>query len=101
MKPLQRDELLIRLDERTAHIAETTESQEKHLINLNSKVAKNILNIDRDHNRISALEVSCTKLIEEGVPLRFSKKQVAGSTTGVVSIIVAIIAGICKAAGLW
>ena len=43
MKANERDELLIRLDERTANIYHLTEKQEKHLSDLNDAVAKNTI----------------------------------------------------------
>ena len=41
MNQAGRDELLIRLDERTAAIAETTKKQEEHLGEINGQVSKN------------------------------------------------------------
>ena len=40
MKPIERDELLIRLDERTANIYHLTEKQEQHLSDLNDSIAR-------------------------------------------------------------
>ncbi len=97
MKPSERDELLIRLDERTANIYKLSEKQEKHLSELNEQVGKNVLNIDRNHNRLTDVEGN----IAGGVSLKLSKKQI---TTGSVSIgtillMLAIAAG--KILGWW
>ena len=101
MKPAERDELLVRVDERVENIERTTDKQEKHLANLNQKVAKNVLNIDRNYNRINTLEELCEKLIESGVPLRLTRKQVASGGTGVISIIVMLLVALGKTLGWW
>ena len=65
MKPQERDELLGRLDERTKNIYNLTEKQEKHLSQLNEKVNKNVINIDRNDKRMTRIE----ECIEDGVAL--------------------------------
>ena len=45
MKPKERDELLVRLDERTNNIWRLTEKQEDHLSKLNDQTSKNTTDI--------------------------------------------------------
>ena len=45
MNAQERDELLIRIDERTRNIHKLTEAQEQHLLLLNTHVAENIKQI--------------------------------------------------------
>jgi len=52
MKPEERDELLIRVDERTANIWKITEQQEKHLAELNTSVSKHAVSITRNSTSI-------------------------------------------------
>ena len=71
MKPGERDELLGRLDERTRNTFRLVEEQERHLKGLNDSVSKNMLNIDRNHNRLAELEAAMTG----GASIKFSKKS--------------------------
>ena len=96
MKPGERDELLGRLDERSANTYSLVEKQEKHLAKLNDKVGKNTLNIDRNHNRLTDVE----KVLTDGVSLKFTKKQVIGASSGGVAVIVGILAAVCKLLGI-
>ncbi|KKN72625.1 hypothetical protein LCGC14_0408670 [marine sediment metagenome] len=93
MNSSERDALLVRLDERTEQNLRLTEKQEEHLSKLNEKVVKNALNIDRNHNRLSTLE--------GGVSVRLSKKQVAGSSAGVVTLLALLVTTIGKMLGWW
>lgn len=97
MKQAERDELLIRLDVRTENIEKTTESQEKHLSGLNEKVAKNILNIDRNDKRLKGVE----QVLNGGVSLKFSRKQIAGGGISIVTVIGLGIIAIGKIFGWW
>ena len=45
MKPAERDDLLIRLDERTRNIWTLTEKQENHLSKLNDRTSRNATDI--------------------------------------------------------
>jgi len=92
MKPLERDELLVRLDEKSNNIYHLVEKQERHLAELNNKVAKNVLNIDRNSNRIASLE----NLITSGVSLKLNKRQVTIGSAGVIAIITTIVAVLDK-----
>lgn len=77
MKPYERDELLIRLDERTNNIWNLTEQQEKHLAQINNHLA--------DHsNRITIVE---TVQKERNRP---NKKTLAGYITGATGLIAAL-----------
>ena len=93
MKASERDELLIRLDVRTENIEKITEKQEQHLTTLNNKVSKNLLNIDRNDKRLHQLE--------NGVNLKFSKKQLATGGTGLITLLTFIIISIGKVLGWW
>ena len=53
MNKTQQDELLIRLDERTANIYTLTEKQERHLAKLNDSVAKNVKDMAENSTRIA------------------------------------------------
>ena len=67
LTPANRDELLIRLDERTSNIWTLTEKQEKHLTELNNSVAKNT-------NRLNIIETK----VDERTQSKISKKAVTG-----------------------
>ena len=84
MKPTERDDLLIRIDERTNNIWRVTEVQEKHLAKINSHL--------EDHSkRITIVE---TLQKERSRP---SKKSISGAG----ALILAILASIGKAYGWW
>ena len=57
MNVAQRDELLIRLDERTSHIYTLTEKQERHLSLLNDSIAKNTKHTAVNTNSIFWLRI--------------------------------------------
>jgi len=97
MKVLERDELLIRMDERQKQILDMNIRQESHLQNLNSKVADNVLNIATNRQRLTVLE----KCIEEGVPIRMSRRQILIGGTSISSVLGALIALIGKWSGWW
>lgn len=52
MKPKERDDLLSRLDERTANIWRVTEAQEKHLVKLNDSILKHAVQISSSKTSI-------------------------------------------------
>ena len=52
MKAQERDELLIRLDERTCNIWDLTEKQETHLIKLNDALSKHSVDIGKNKTSI-------------------------------------------------
>ena len=97
MKPQERDELLIRLDERTEHTDELVEKQEKHLATLNERTAKSEMNIDRNHNRLTDIEGQ----LKEGLALKLSRKQVASGGVGIASVIVMVLVALGKTLGWW
>ena len=93
MKANERDELLIRLDEKVNNIYSLTEKQEKHLRDLNSTVSKNATGIADHGYRLNT--------IETGVNLKFSKRQIAFGSGSMVTIIIALITAIGKSLGWW
>ena len=52
MKPLERDELLIRLDERSKNILVVTENQEQHLRTLNGSIQRQSAKIEENRGDI-------------------------------------------------
>ena len=52
MNAQERDELLIRIDERTRNIYHLTEKQEHHLDELNASVSKNVARIASNYEAI-------------------------------------------------
>jgi len=84
MKPTERDDLLIRIDERTNNIWRVTEEQEKHLARINN-------HLDDHSKRITIVE---TLQKERNRP---NKKTMGG----IGGIIAAILAAIGKAYGWW
>jgi len=97
LKPQERDELLIRLDERTDNIYKLTEKQEKHLSELNDKVSKNTINVDRNDKRIVRLE----ECIANGVDLHLTKRQVTVGGASVVSLIILALTALGTILGWW
>lgn len=97
MKATERDELLIRLDERTETIEKTTDKQEKHLVQLNEKVNSNVLNIDRNHNRIKDVE----ETMSQGLSIKLSGKQKATGSAGIVTLLVLLVTALGKSLGWW
>jgi len=86
MRPQERDDLLIRIDERTNNIWNVTEKQEKHLKNLNGKVAEAIIKAaentkDIEGNRRS-INLVWKVLIATGVI-----SGLGGGTAGVIRLI--------------
>jgi len=77
MKAAERDELLVRLDERTRNIYKLTEAQEAHLGKINSHL--------EDHSR--RITVTETLQKERHKP---DKKTIGGYITGAVAIAVAL-----------
>ena len=97
LKPSERDDLLIRLDERSRNTYHLMEKQERHLATLNEKVAHNQMNIDRNHNRVTVVEES----LKVGLPLRVSKKQVAGGSSAIVTVMALTLGAMGKILGWW
>ena len=56
MNEQERDELLIRLDERTCNIYKLTEQQEEHLKKLNNSVAENTKGVISNKSTIAMLK---------------------------------------------
>ena len=75
MKPKERDELLVRLDERTNNIWRSTEAQEQHLAKINN-------HLDDHSKRIVIVETK----VEERTVSRVSKKAKVGYGGGVLAI---------------
>lgn len=96
MKPTERDELLIRVDERTKNTLDLVEKQEKHLRQLNDKVAENATNIAVNKSKIGSLE-------EYGIPAKISisKKQAAVGGGGLATLIVLVLVELGNSAGWW
>ncbi len=86
MKPSERDDLLIRLDERTNNIWRSTEAQEKHLAELNGST-KQI------GNRVTVLETK----VEERTVNKISKKAIAGYGSGGLLVLTLTILQIIQA----
>ena len=97
MKPIERDELLIRLDERVARNLILTEKQEQHLLKLNESVSKNVLHINLNHNRLNTLE----NIVSNGFQLKLNRKQMATGGVGFGSIILMILVATGKLLGWW
>ena len=99
MNEEKRDELLLgisvkvaTIDERTANIAKTTESQEKHLIRLNNSVGANVLLISKNTQRLDGLET---------FGIRFSKKQTAVGGGSIITILGMLVVAIGKLLNWW
>ena len=86
----EKDELLIRLDERTANIYHLTEKQEAHLMELNDRVGKN-------SSRLDILEI----ISEHGMNVRFNKKQMAGGGISLVTFMALVLVAAGKILGWW
>lgn len=97
MNEAERDELLIRLDEKSNNTYKLVEKQERHLAELNKQVAKNLLNIDRNHNRLTDVEDN----LAGGVYLKLSKKQTATGSISVATIVIMVIVALGKVLGWW
>ena len=77
MKPSERDDMLIRIDERTKNIWRVTEKQEEHLERINGHLD--------DHSRRITITETLQK--ERNKP---SKKSKAGWITGGIGLILAL-----------
>ncbi len=97
MKPSERDELLGRLDERTDNTLKLVERQEKHMSQINDKVSKNQINIDRNHNRLTDVESH----LSGGLSIKFSKKQKASGGVGIASLVALVLTALGKVLGWW
>jgi len=73
MKAAQRDELLIRIDERVKNINEKTEQQEQHLAKIND-------HLDSHEHRLTVVETK----------QKMSKKQIAGYISGAAAVAAAL-----------
>lgn len=91
----ERDELLIRLDERQKQILDMNISQEKHLATLNDKVYKNIMRIAQNSERIGSIE----KVIGDGVPIRFTNKQYVAGGISAITLLSTLALTACKLLG--
>ena len=97
LKPGERDELLIRMDERQKQIYDMNMQQEKHLSDLNSKVVHNIVKLANHSEKIFTIE----KILEQGVPLKLTKKQMAAGGGSVLTIVGSLLIALGKLAGWW
>ena len=99
MNVKERDELLIRIDERQQNILTLTMAQEKHLRTLNSKVASNMLNIDRNDKRLIRVE-AC---IDSGVPykIKLTKKQMMAGGGTAIPLTTMVLYGLGHLVGWW
>ena len=91
MRPQDRDELLVRVDEKTKYIADLSEKQEKHLASLNDKVATNVVNLAKHNERIKNIELSSN--------LRLTRPQLAIGGGGIVTILATLLLTLAKAMG--
>lgn len=88
MKLKERDDLLVRLDERTANIWRVTELQEQHLRELNGSTRKIA-------NRVTIVETR----VEERTASKISKKAIAGYSSGGLLLLTLTILQIIQAIG--
>jgi len=80
MKPTERDDLLIRLDERTNNIWTLTERQEEHLAKINNHLG--------DHSkRITVVETR----VDERTTAKLGKKTIWGISGGGVLLLATLI----------
>ena len=94
MKPAERDDLLIRLDERTCNIWVLTERQEKHLAELNNSVAKNT-------QRLTAVETKVDERTNSSSQIRLSKKAKGVGVVGIIGVVMMATLEIGQAIGWW
>ena len=90
LTPTNRDELLIRLDERTNNIWTLTEKQEGHLGKINSHL--------EDHSK--RLTIAETQLAER-TSSKVSKKAVAGYGGGTAVVVSTLVLAIGQIMGWW
>lgn len=76
MKPKERDELLGRLDERTANIWRATEQQERHLSKINDSLLKHAVQISSNKTSIKWI---IRVLVAAGI--------LGGGATGIIKLI--------------
>ncbi|HUV46150.1 MAG TPA: hypothetical protein VMW45_03675 [Dehalococcoidia bacterium] len=90
LTPTNRDELLIRLDERTNNIWTLTEKQEEHLAKINNHLD--------DHSK--RLTIAETQLAER-TSSKVSKKAVAGYGGGTAVVVSTLVLAIGQIMGWW
>ncbi|KKN78429.1 hypothetical protein LCGC14_0349610 [marine sediment metagenome] len=69
MKPAERDELLVRLDERTEAIKDTTERQEEHLEKMNGRLR----DVENKQSRLKGILIGLGVLGSGGVGMGISQ----------------------------
>jgi len=94
MKPTERDSLLIRLDERSKNIYNLSEKQERHLAELNNKVAKNVADIAVNCSRLDYLTTN-------SVSVRLSRKQVIVGGSSVAPFVALVLIELGKLLNWW
>ena len=97
MNAQERDNLLIRMDERQQSILKLIEEQETHLRELNNRVAKNVLDIFRNSLKVVEIE----KCITDGVPIRVTKRQTIIGGTSAMTFFSLLLALIGKINSWW
>ena len=76
MKPQERDNLLIRIDERTINIWNVVEKQEKHLAGLNDTASKHAVKIESNSTSIKWI-----------VRILFASGVIGGGTVGILKLL--------------
>ncbi len=80
MKPKDRDDLLIRIDERTNNIWRVTEAQEKHLEKLNG-------HLDNHSKRLTVVETK----VDERTIAKLGRKTIWGISGGGILLLATLI----------
>ena len=97
MNVAERDDLLIRMDERQKQIFDMNMMQERHLSELNAKVVHNVIKIAANEGRILTVE----RILEQGVPLKLTKKQIAAGGGSILTVVSSLVLAAGKLAGWW
>jgi hypothetical protein len=97
MNPEERDELLIRLDERTKVIKKLNEQQDAKLILLNGQVLQNSQRIADNVYQIGNIK----DRLSEGMPLKVTRGQYATGGAGLVGLLIPILVAVGRILGWW
>jgi len=105
------ENLVVRVDTKLDGIYELSKRHDKHLENLNNKVAKNAERSIENSQKIAGLtnevvldrsrQEKIEDVIMSGVSLRFSRKQMLGGGASIMTLISLIIALLAKILGWW
>jgi len=94
---MERDELLIRLDERVGTVLITTQKQERHLAELNGRTTDSHVMANKNSNRLDVLE----NIAANGFQLKLNRKQVAVGGGGFAGAAIMMIVAFGKSIGWW